>query len=325
MSVELTLLVLLAALIADWFWGEPDILWKRLPHPVALFGKAIGFFDRRWNRADESAQLRYRLGSVAVAIVVIGAIVAGKLLAVLFLQLGWIGLVLEAFVVFTLLAQKSLVDHVRAVADGLATGGIEGGRRAVALVVGRDPNLLDRPAVARAAVETLSENFSDGVVAPAFWYAVFGLPGIFAYKMINTADSMIGYKNETYRDFGRTAALTDDLANWVPARISAVLIAAGAFVTLGVPAAKNSLVIALSDAGLHRSPNAGWPESAMAGACGFALGGPRVYPGETVSQAFINGAGKRDMDASDIERAIGVFASACFVFMGLIGILAVIF
>ena len=203
--------------------------------------------------------------------------------------------------------------------------GLKGGQTAVGMIVGRDPELLDKPGVCRAAIESLAENFSDGVVAPAFWYLVFGLPGIIIYKMINTADSMIGYKNEKYLWFGRTAARVDDLANWVPARISSLFVACGAGLLGGGKAFKNAMLVALRDSALHRSPNAGWPEAAMAGGANIALGGPRIYQNEIVQQAYLNGAGKRLLSANDIRETVDIFAMACFTLWVVIGVLAVIF
>ena len=186
-----TLLILLVALAADWRFGEPFWLWSRLPHPVVLFGRAIGRLDNRFNLESDDDNTRYRKGAVGVAALVLAGVLAGVLLHGFFRSLGIIGAALEGFIVFALIAQKSLIDHVAAVADGLVSGGVAGGRAAVAKIVGRDPETLDQPGVSRAAIESLAENYSDGVVAPAFWYAVFGLPGLIAYKLINTADSMI--------------------------------------------------------------------------------------------------------------------------------------
>jgi len=250
-------------------------------------------------------------------LLIIAALLVGFLIEYVIQLIGWVGSLVEIFVVFVLLAQKSLSDHVCAVADGLRENGLEGGREEVGMIVGRDPAMLDKSGICRASIESLAENFSDGVVAPAFWYAIFGLPGIIVYKMINTADSMIAYQNEKYLWFGRVAAQIDDLANWLPARMSAVLIAMGS-------ASFHGLKVAFQDSGLHRSPNAGWPEGAMAGASGLALGGPRIYPHETVQQSWLNGAGKRDLDASDIETTLGVFAKSCFALWGLCLVLMLI-
>ena len=179
------------------------------------------------------------------------------------------------------------------------------------MIVGRDPEALDQAGVSRAAIESLAENFSDGIVAPAFWYALLGLPGLLAYKMLNTADSMIGHLNERHRDFGWAAAKLDDAANWPAARLSALLIATGAGLVKGVPAMRRAADMALTDSGLHRSPNAGWPEAAMAGALGLALAGPRQYGGEMVMEASLNAPGRKDADAGDIQAALAVYRRAC--------------
>lgn len=318
-----TAVVLLAALVADWHFGEPDLLWKRIPHPVVLFGRLIGLLDRAFNLAEDPPARRRRYGALALAVLLLAALGAGSALTLLAEALGPLGPVIEIFVVFALLAQKSLKDHVAEVSATLAAEGLEAARGAVGKIVGRDPQRLDRAGVARAAVESLAENFADGAVAPAFWYALLGLPGIVAYKALNTADSMIGHRNAKYLEFGRFAARADDFANWLPARLSALLIAAGAATLGGAAAARSSLGAALRDAGLHRSPNAGWPEAAMAGALDIALGGPRIYPGETVSQAHIHATGRRDIDAADIDKAIAVFVRACFVLWGAIALLAI--
>jgi len=319
------LFVLLIALIMDWYFGEPEILWSRFPHPIVLFGKAVSFADKRLNKKEDIEAKQYRKGALAISSLLLVALFAALLLEDAIEWIGRAGTVLEVIIVFTLLAQKSLADHVGAVATGLKENGLEGGRKAVSMIVGRDPSKLDKSGVSRASIESLAENFSDGVVAPAFWYAVFGLPGIIVYKMINTADSMIAYRNEKYLWFGRVAAQIDDLANWVPARISAVLIAIGAGLLYGVRAFKNALIVTLKDSGLHRSPNAGWPEAAMAGGADISLGGPRVYPDEIVKQAYLNSAGKSDLGIKDIEQTIKIFALACFTFWFFIGVLAVLF
>lgn len=323
--MEITLLILIFALLADWKFGEPEILWSRLPHPVVMFGKAIKTCEKAFNIDSDPDGERYKKGALVISSLIILNILIGISLHWLFSFLGILGWALECIVVFTLLAQRSLIAHVGAVAEGLRKDGVEGGRKAVSMIVGRNPNALDSSAVSRAAIESLAENFSDGVVAPAFWYAVFGLPGLFAYKMINTADSMIGYHNERYEYFGKVAAQIDDFANWVPARISAFLIAAAAWVIKGLPAGKLSLTTAFRDSGLHRSPNAGWPESAMAGAAGLALGGPRLYPQETVQQAYLNASGKRDLGPDDIEGAINIASHAFFIGVGLIAAIWLVF
>ena len=305
------LLILLAALGLDRLVGDPDWLWRRYPHPVVWFGKAIGFADRRLNHASDAPQVRRRKGKYAIAGLLAAAVAAGVLLDWGFGSLGFVGLALEVGVVAVLLAQKSLSDHVRAVAVALRTEGLPGGRRAVSMIVGRDPEQLDRAGVSRAAIESLAENFSDGIVAPALWYALAGLPGLFAYKMLNTADSMIGHLNDRYRDFGRAAAQLDDVANLPASRLSALLIAFGALRMAGPGAAMAALGAARRDAGLHRSPNAGWPEAAMAAALGVVLAGPRSYGGVRVQEASLNGSGRSSVDVADIENGLQIYGRAC--------------
>ncbi|MGV8936880.1 MAG: adenosylcobinamide-phosphate synthase CbiB [Allorhizobium sp.] len=305
------LAMLVAALVLDRLVGDPPWLWSRLSHPVVVFGAAIRFFDRWLNRTAFGRNGRRFAGAVTITLLLIASLLAGALLHRIFWHLGLIGAVLEIIVAAIFLAQKSLSDHVLAVAVGLRDDGLAGGRRAVALIVGRDPDVLDQSGICRGAIESLAENFADGVVAPAFWYAVLGLPGILAYKMLNTADSMIGHKNERYLDFGWASARLDDLANWPAARLSSLLVAAGAAWRIGGHAARRALVVTLRDHGLHRSPNAGWPEAAMAGALDIQLAGPRSYGGRQVSESRLNGAGREALSAADIEQAVVVFNAAC--------------
>ena len=311
--METHLAILTLALLADRFIGDPQWLWERIRHPVVLFGSAIDLADRLGNRSSESESVRRRNGLIAILILLSIAVAIGLALSRLLDALGAIGFVLEVAVVTVLLAQKSLGDHVVRVAEALRSEGLAGGRIAVSRIVGRDPDSLDEEAICRAAIESLAENFSDGVVAPALWYAVFGLPGILLYKMLNTADSMIGHRNERYRDFGRASARLDDLANWPAARLSALLIAGGAYFVRGRRAAERAYDVALRDAALHRSPNAGWPECAMAGALDLALAGARIYDGVVVREPFLNAAGRRQVEAADIEAAVKVFYAACAV------------
>ncbi|MEO0327515.1 MAG: adenosylcobinamide-phosphate synthase CbiB [Pseudomonadota bacterium] len=320
---DLHLFILLVALVLDWLFGEPEILWSRLPHPVVIFGKAVSFVDRKLNNSNATEAKQYKSGAIGIAILIGSAVLTGFLFERVTDAFGIFGIAIEVFFVFCLLAQKSLIEHVEAVATGLRNSGLDEARKAVGMIVGRDPKLLDKSGVCRAGIESLAESFSDGVVAPAFWYAIFGLPGLFAYKMINTADSMIGYKNEKYLYFGRAAARIDDLANWVPSRISAVLIAIGVATHKGFASAVVCIKTAYRDAGLHASPNAGWPESAMASACGLALGGPRVYPHGTVEQAYLNASGKRDLNAKDIDQSLKIFSRSCFVLWAIIFLLLI--
>ena len=309
MSAEI-LLILVVALLIDRIVGDPDWLWERLTHPVVFFGKAIGVFDEALNRGGEGAWLKMR-GVATILFLLVASILFGVVLTRLYDVLGAVGFILEAITVAVFLAQKSLADHVRRVADGLRSDGLAGGREAVSMIVGRDPQTLDEPGVCRAAIESLAENFSDGVVAPALWYAIGGLPGLFAYKMLNTADSMIGHKSPKYLHFGWASARLDDLANLPAARLSVLLIAIGARLKRGIEAAKEAFDVAKRDHGFHRSPNSGWPEAAMAGALDIQLAGPRVYGGVTVDEPMINGPGRAVATADDVDRAVTVFYGAC--------------
>ena len=305
-------MTLLFSLILDWFFGDPQSLWRRVPHPVALIGQGIEFLDHSLNRKElTEAELRQR-GVIALAILIIAALLVGALLSFLFEKLAILGWVVEIFVVSIFLAQKSLFDHVGAVATALRQNSIVEARTEVGKIVGRNTDDLDRRGVCRAAIESLAENFSDGVVAPALWYAILGLPGLLAYKAINTADSMIGHRNDKYLHFGRAAARADDLVNWPAARLSALLIAAGYAVIGGLKKGGDTFSNTMREAGNHRSPNAGWPEAAMAFALDIALGGPRNYGAEVVNDRVINAAGRADIDAGDIDRALKLFRNACF-------------
>ncbi|MGZ2483864.1 adenosylcobinamide-phosphate synthase [Rhizobium pisi] len=317
MTIDENLLVLLLALLLDRLMGDPQWLWSRLPHPVVLFGEAISFADRKFNNASlKGSQCRMN-GVAAILALLLVAVIAGIVFNRFFALFGPIGILLETGLVAIFLAQKSLADHVGAVAAALRDEGLAGGRAAVSRIVGRDPETLDEPAVCRAAIESLAENFSDGVVAPALWYAVFGLPGLLAYKMLNTADSMIGHKSEKYIDFGWASARLDDLANWPAARLSILLIAAGAWLRRGTSACREAIRVAIRDGGLHRSPNSGRPEAAMAGALNVQLAGPRIYGGVVVTEPMINNPGRDLATSRDVEDGISVFHASCTVLAGM--------
>lgn len=307
-STVRVLVIAVAAMALDWLIGDPPWLWRRLPHPVVVMGRLIGALERRLNRVELGDRTRLVRGALTVAIVVGAAALAGWLVAQLAaaVELGWIA---ELVAVAVLLAQRDLFDHVRRVALALATDGLDGGRAAIGHIVGRDPDSLDRHGVARAAIESLAENFSDGVIAPLVWYLLLGLPGICAYKAINTLDSMVGHRSERFRAFGKVAARLDDVANWIPARLSGVILASAAtFVPRGRPWA--ALATMARYAAKHRSPNAGWPEAATAGALDLALAGPRRYHGVLVADPWI-GAGRARAEPADIKRALALFALGC--------------
>ena len=306
--------LLAIALALDALIGDPDRIWQRLPHPVAIIGGLIGFLDRTLN--SEALTARWRKTAGAFAIIIVAALVglAGFGLERLFrsFAFGWIG---TAVIASVLLAGRSLYDHVAAVADAF-TEGLPAARVAVSRIVGRDPGSLDQSHVCRAAIESAAENMSDGVVAPALWFLALGLPGLLAYKAINTADSMIGHLTPRYEDFGWAAARLDDLVNLPASRIAGALIALSASFSGGSIA--RAFRVMFAEAPRHRSPNAGWPEAAMATALGIALAGPRRYAGIIVSDPFVNAAGRRDANPTDIRRALRVYLGANAILFALV-------
>ena len=308
-------LLVLAGLAIDAALADLPAIFTHVPHPVVLAGRAIGFFERKLNRPERSPARRRERGIVSVVVLVGAAAGLGWGLHAL-CRTSLAGAIVEAVVIGVLLAQRSLYRHVFVVAAALAWHGLAAGRAAVSHIVGRDPQRLDDYGVARAAIESLAENFSDGVVAPVFWYLLLGLPGLFAYKMANTLDSMIGHRSERYRDFGWAAARFDDLANLVPARVSGLLIAAAAAFAEGAtpwPA----FTTMRRDANKHNSPNAGWPEAAMAGALGLALAGPRHYAEGDVYDPWL-GDGSPLATPADIVRALRLYTLACRLMAGLV-------
>lgn len=303
-----TLFVVIAALALDAVIGDPDWLWRRIPHPVAWIGAVIGWLDRLLNRDDWTPLQRKMAGVAAVIVLVCLAGIIGFFFAEVLRPITG-GNLLLALIASILIAQHSLYQHVSRVRTAFASDGLSGARQAVSMIVGRDPDQLDEAGVSRAAIESAAENFSDGIVAPVFWLALFGLPGLLVYKAINTADSMIGHRSERYRWFGWAAARLDDLVNLVPARLSGLLIA------IVSPFANGSIAtsfgVMMRDAAHHRSPNAGWPESAMAGALGIALAGPRRYAEGLVNDPFLNAGAREAATPDDIRRALDLFAVAC--------------
>jgi adenosylcobinamide-phosphate synthase len=309
------LLFLFAGLAIDGLFGDMPAIFRHVPHPIVLAGRAIAFFDRKLNRETRSEASRRDRGIITVVFLV-GAATALGLAMERLCRSHLLGGVIEALLVAVLIAQRSLYEHVAAVAEALDVGGLLAGRAAVRHVVGRDPMSLDAHGVARAAIESLAENFSDGVVAPVFWYLLLGLPGLFAYKMANTLDSMIGHRTSRYRSFGWAAARFDDAFNLVPAPISGLLlVAAAVFADRCRP--DRALAILLRDGRKHHSPNAGWPESAMAGALGLSLAGPRHYPEGLVADPWL-GDGNAGATTSDIARALHLYRLACAIEAGLL-------
>ncbi|MDB5473890.1 MAG: cobD [Devosia sp.] len=308
------------ALLLERLIGYSPRLVATIGHPVMWFGALIGLLDKQLNIADRSPGQRRFAGvvSMAVLLTIVLAIAVVLQHLVRSLPLGWL---VEVLLVAPFLAQKELGRAVNAVAEALDMS-LESGRGAVSHIVGRDPHALDEAGVARAAIETLAESTSDGVVAPWFWLVLLGLPGIAAYKAINTADSMIGHLNERYRHYGWAAAKLDDLVNWVPARLTAMMITGACFL---VPHASpsNAWMAARRDARKHASPNSGWPEAAFAGALGFALGGPRSYQGAVVNLPTF-GTGKSMLVPEDIERALVLYRATLNVLLATSVVLALL-
>jgi adenosylcobinamide-phosphate synthase len=297
--------ILICALLLDAIAGEPNWIWRRIPHPAVLMGRLIGWCDQTFNTG---AGRKVKGAAVVLALVLLGGGIG--------MMLGQLGPIVEIILAAILLAQRSLVQHVRAVADGLRLS-LPQARRAVAMIVSRDTRDMPPPAIARSAIESAAENFSDGVIAPAFWFLIGGLPGLIIYKLVNTADSMIGYRTPRFADFGWAAARFDDLLNWPAARLSAVLIALPAHVLSQWSAIRR-------DAALHKSPNAGWPEAAMARAIAVALAGPRAYDGVMQTFEWVNPNGARDIGAAQIDACIARLWQAWALAVGVITVIAVL-
>ncbi|MGP2493052.1 adenosylcobinamide-phosphate synthase CbiB [Mesorhizobium sp. PUT5] len=308
------------SLLAELGLGYPDRLFRAIGHPVTWLGRLIAFADCRLNRATDTDERRRMAGIAALAVVVLVPAALGDIVEHLLLKLP-LGMLAVALLASSLLAQKSLGGHVGAVAEALDEGGLQAGRKAVSMIVGRDPEKLDEAGVCRAAIESLAENFSDGIVAPALWLGIGGLAGGAAYKAVNTADSMIGHRTPRHEAFGWAAARFDDLVNLPASRLTALLVIAAAFIMPGANAG-NAWRALRRDARNHRSPNAGWPEAAMAGALGLALAGPRAYGGVMVDDAFMGKGGRRDATSADIRRALRLYWMADFLLVALFGAVA---
>jgi len=309
--VALSLLIATLAFALERVAGYPDSLIGRIGHPVMAMGAVIDRLDRSLNREDLGFAARRWRGVLALlgVLVVFGA--PAVLLSIALRLLGPVGWVLEAGLASSLLASRSLQAHVRDVDQALQHDGVEAGRTAVARIVGRDVTTLDAAAIRRAAIESLAENYSDGVLAPVFWLALLGLPGVVIYKAVNTADSMIGHRTPRHAAFGWAAARLDDGLNLIPARLTGALIA----LVSGRPGA--SWAVMRRDARLHRSPNAGWPEAAMAGALDVRLSGPRIYAGQHTQEPWVNPKGDAP-EAAALARALKLTARASWVVLGVL-------
>jgi adenosylcobinamide-phosphate synthase len=311
----------LIAMLIELCFGYPERLFRAIGHPASWMGRLVDGLDRSLNSETAGPKARRFAGTIALLLMLlIVAAIAGVVQHEL-LRLHF-GVLLVALLAASLIAQRSLHRHVADVADALDKGGLAAGQAAVARIVGRDSNSLDTAAVARAAIESLAENFSDAVVAPVIWLVIGGLPGIALYKAINTADSMIGHRTERHEAFGWAAARLDDLVNLPASRLSALLLIAAAAVSR-----KGSAAVAWHavrrDASRHRSPNAGYPEAAMAGALALSLAGPRVYGAQRVADAFM-GDGRTDANAADIRRALALFRWADALLIAILAVATVL-
>jgi adenosylcobinamide-phosphate synthase len=320
MNFEHNAVVLFAALLLEAGLGYPNRLFAAIGHPVTWIGALIAWLDRTLNRQAWSDTMRRLAGIGALAILALVAGAVGYVPEAAGRALGLVGLFITAILASTLLAQRSLHEHVARVAAGLRASGIEGGRKAVSQIVGRNPATLDEAAICRAAIESLAENFSDGIVAPAIWLAIGGLPGGAVYKAVNTADSMIGHRTPRHGAFGWAAARFDDLVNLPASRLSALLLVAAAALHPKTSAAE-AWRATWRDAGRHRSPNAGWPEAAMAGALGLRLAGPRTYGASLVDDHWM-GNGRSAATPKDVDRALALYRRACALLIALAGLLS---
>ncbi|SPH23772.1 Cobalamin biosynthesis protein CobD [Defluviimonas aquaemixtae] len=302
--------IMLVAMAIDTAIGWPARLYAVIGHPVTWIGALISRLES-WLNLEDADPPQRRLAGLAATVIVVAIAADLAWMATWFLPEGWLGILLGGVIAWPFIAIRSMQSHIRAVTAPLSDGDLDGARSAVAMIVGRDPAQLDEAGVARAALESLAENTSDGIVAPVFWGTLFGLPGIAAYKAINTLDSMIGHRNSRYEAFGWAAARIDDVANLVPARLTGVLFAV---VSHARGAAFRAMV---RDARHHRSPNAGWPEAAMAGALGVRLSGPRVYADRVAEEPWVNG-GAPDPEPRDICRALSLFRAALFALAALV-------
>ena len=295
-----SILIALPALLLERAIGYPQALQRTIGHPVEWMGAMIARADAWFNRPQLAPAARVALGTLTM--LALALFWSGLALAIAM----WLPWWAQALLATSLLAQKSLKEHVQAIIDAFpadAAGDLTPARRALSMIVGRDTGRFGESEITHAAIESLAENASDGIIAPLFWLALLGLPGIVLYKLVNTADSMIGHLNDRYRHFGKAAARLDDVMNFLPARITALLYALTAALTMGMRAGWRTLRTAWQDARKHVSPNAGWPEAAMAGALNIRLGGPRSYAGRVVDFPWL-GSGRTRLTRADIATAL---------------------
>ena len=297
-----TAVIVLVALGLDALIGWPKWLYRLIGHPVTWIGALIGRLDR-WLNLEDTGDKERRLAGIVAALTVIGLSVESAWLISWLLPNGWTGVLFAGILAWPMIAMRSMHDHVADVAGPLKDHDLPAARQAVAMIVGRDASVLDEAGVARAALESLAENTSDGIVAPVFWGVIFGLPGLIGYKAINTLDSMIGHRTPKYEAFGWASARIDDLANFIPARLTGLIFA------LVSTKPKTALTVMWADARKHRSPNAGWPEAALAGALDVRLSGPRAYADGMTNEPWVNSTAS-DPRPQDIERGLGLYRMA---------------
>ena len=320
MCLSFNAVTVLCALLIEAGFGYPVSLLERIKHPVMWMGALIENLDSRLNHSNMIEAEWRRNGWIALVLLLAATVLPALALQYTMLQLpAPLALVILACLASTLLAQRDLYVHVAAVAGALDRGGLEAGREAVAKIVGRDTRALDEAGVARSAIESLAENFSDGVVAPSLWGVLLGLPGMVAYKAINTADSIIGHRTPRHESFGYASAKVDDVVNLPASRLAALWIALAAWFHDDADV-RRALVTVRRDARGHRSPNAGWPEAAMAGALDLKLSGPRSYHGALTEDEWI-GEGKAEVTSADIRRALGLYKTACTLQIAALGVL----
>jgi adenosylcobinamide-phosphate synthase len=309
---------MVVAMAVDALLGWPDRLFARLGHPVTWFGRLIAALDASWNRETDKPATRRAAGVAAALLVIALAAGAGWLVQHL-IPRGLMGTILLGLIAWPFVAFRSLYDHVSAVRDPLRSGNLVAARSAVSRIVGRDPESLDEAGIARAAIESLAESASDGIVAPVFWGALFGLPGLIGYKAVNTLDSMIGHRDVRHEAFGWAAARIDDVANFVPARLTGLLFV----VFAGSKQRSEAMTCMRRESRNHRSINAGWPEAAMAGALGIRLCGPRTYDGELADEPWLNGAA-RDPAAADITGGLELYVGAMAALTAMLAVIALV-
>ena len=298
---------LVIAMLLDKRYGDPAEIWSKIPHPVVLFGKWISLADRNLNAGTNR---RWK----GILFLGISCFLLGAIGLVSDFIYG--GFIIDVLLAAILLAHKSLLDHLKEVVREL-TISVSRGRLAVSKMVGRDVSELNTSEVSKAAVESAAEGFSDGVIAPCFWFLIFGLPGILIHKFVNTADSMVGYRNDNYSEFGWAAARVDDVLNWLPARITALLV-------LGAQNSFHLIKAVQADAPLHDSPNAGWPEAAMAYSLGIALGGGRTYEGKAFDLEYFNQNGRGVLEIGDINASMALIQKSHQVAVVIIVVIAII-